>query len=1182
MATPQDQAAEEVLETQSRGTRTSQRTTSSSVAAARARAKAEAAKAQLLYAQKEAEILKEQAEQLKKKAELDADLHLLKSQKEVAAAVAEAQAWESSMQEDVDHQLRPQLSTMPPLDPEQRTHDYVQEQAEIRKQPLLPPDTNINETNNCSQLSDYSLSQRFQPLPQVGSSPLQYNMNYKTYADKQISSDPAHHFQPSVPRLDYSSENTGLTKYLMRREMVSSGLLKFDDQPENYWIWKYSFQNAVQGLNLSPQEELDMLAKWLGPQSATQAQRIRAAYIANPTTGLHMVWQRLEECYGAPEIIEHALLKKIEDFPKISNRENQRLRELGDILTELEGARLNGFLPGFHIWTRHTVLTPFLPNYPIIFRKGVMEVTGRLANNFVIESLDGTMQISLPALLECDMIPDDRTEIPSPEVAVHFPHLKAVADKIPAVDKNADILLLLGRDILQVHKVREQHNGLRNEPYAQRLDLGWVIVGEVCLDKKHKTKNINVYRTNILQSGRATLFSPCESVIQIKDGPSNISHTANLSTFVYPPEPEADDIGSEVFQRTQHDDKPALSIDDKCFLETLDQHVYKDSSNTWVAPLPFRSPRCRLPNNKPQAMKRLQSLQYTLNKKPTMKKHFIDFMRKMFDAGQAEPAPPLKENQECWYLPMFGVYHPQKLDQIRVVFDSSSKYEGVSLNDTLLSGPDMNNTLLGVLTRFRREPIAVTADVQQMFYCFTVSEKHRDFLRFLWFEDNDPQKPIREFRMTVHVFGNSPSPAIAIYCLRRAALEAVNSTAAAKELIVHNFYVDDGLASFPTAEIAIDILQTSQEMLAESNIRLHKVASNSNDVMQAFPPSDRAKDLKDLDFSADPLPIQRSLGLLWNLESDCFTFSVSQEEKPVTKRGILSTVNSLFDPLGFTAPVTLGGKNIMRELSTEQYDWDTELPADKQEQWKIWRDSIKDLEQLQIPRAYVPVSLSTETQYRELCVFSDASHTAIAAVAYLKTVSISGDIHVGFIMGKSKLAPRPAHTIPRLELCAAVLAVEMADFIKDEIDIDIDKVTFHTDSRIVLGYIHNASRRFYVYVSNRIARIRKSSHPNQWHFICTEENPADHGTRPVTATALKDTNWFSGPAFLWRRRGRMQDPCERLCYLESSEPPAAEHPKTKEMILNFRRHRLSPVNISGEEIEVVCSYKYLGLQLDES
>lgn len=204
----------------------------------------------------------------------------------------------------------------------------------------------------------------------------------------------------------------------------------------------------------------------------------------------------------------------------------------------------------------------------------------------------------------------------------------------------------------------------------------------------------------------------------------------------------------------------------------------------------------------------------------------------------------------------------------------------------------------------------------------------------------------------------------------------------------------------------------------------------------------------------------------------------------------------------------------MRELPVEQYDWDVPLPAVKQEQWKLWRDSMKELEQLEIPRPYIPVSLATQTQYRELCGYSNVSNMAIATVAYLKTVSTTGECHVGFVMGKSKLAPRPAHTVPHLELCAAVLAVEKADFIKDEMNIDIHSVKFYTDSKIVLGYIHNTSRRFYVYVSNRITWIRKTSHPHQWYYINTEENRADHGTRPVAAAVLKSTNWFSGPSFL--------------------------------------------------------------------
>ncbi|XP_026210429.1 uncharacterized protein LOC113158611 [Anabas testudineus] len=118
-------------------------------------------------------------------------------------------------------------------------------------------------------------------------------------------------------------------------------------------------------------------------------------------------------------------------------------------------------------------------------------------------------------------------------------------------------------------------------------------------------------------------------------------------------------------------------------------------------------------------------------------------------------------------------------------------------------------------------------------------------------------------------------------------------------------------------------------------------------------------------------------------------------------------------------------------------------------------------------------------------------------------------------MGKSKLAPRPAHTVPRLELCAAVLAVEMFKLIRDELDMEVDNVKFFTDSRIVLGYIHNTSRRFYMYVANRVTRIRASTHPNQWHHVPTEQNPADRATRFIPAAKLQDSDWFSGPTFLY-------------------------------------------------------------------
>ena len=590
-----------------------------------------------------------------------------------------------------------------------------------------------------------------------------------------------------------------------------------------------------------------------------------------------------------------------------------------------------------------------------------------------------------------------------------------------------------------------------------------------------------------------------------------------------------DKLGNEVFQRTPDDNKTALSIEDTKFLKIMDDEVYKDDTNSWVAPLPFKTPRRPLPNNREHAITRLHSLRRSLDKKPEMKDQFIAFMDKMFRNHHAEVAPQLKSTEERWYLPTFGVYHPQKPDQIRVVFDSSAQQDGISLNNVMLTGPDLNNSLLGVLIRFRKEPVAIVADIQQMFYCFGVREDHRDHLRFLWYRDNDLTKDIINYRMTVHVFGNSPSPAVAIYGLRRAAQEGESDHGAdTREFVERHFYVDDGLTSLPTPIEAIDLLQRTRASLAESNLRLHKIASNNAAVMAAFPPEDHAKGMKDLGLGGESGVVQRSLGLCWEFTMDTFTFRVTTDDKPFGK----PMVNSLYDPLGLVAPVTIQGRALLRELTTNACHWDTPLPKDSLKEWEMWRDSLQDLKELHIPRTYAMKSL-TKVRQTELCVFSDASTRAIGAVAYLRTLDENGQTAVGFVLGKAKLAPLSEPTIPRLELCAAVLAVEMAELILDEIDLKIDAVKFYCDSKVVLGYINNESKRFYVYVHNRVERIRQSTKPDQWHYVPTEHNPADHASRGIPASQLASTSWFTGPPFLFKLN---QSPSEKSNPFELVDP----------------------------------------------
>ena len=300
-----------------------------------------------------------------------------------------------------------------------------------------------------------------------------------------------------------------------------------------------------------------------------------------------------------------------------------------------------------------------------------------------------------------------------------------------------------------------------------------------------------------------------------------------------------------------------------------------------------------------------------------MKQHYFAFMKKLFDKGHAEPVPPQDPMllKPCWYLPHFGVYNPQKPDKIRVVFDSAAENRGVSLNKLLLSGPDLANSLLGVLLRFRKHSTAFMADIEQMFYSFIVREDHRDFLRFLWYRDNDPNGAIVEYRMTVHVFGNTSSPAIANFGLRKTAeVGEPEFGADAKEFVDNDFYVDDGLKSLPNSQQAIDLWQRTQAMLATGNLRLHKISSNDPKVTDAFPPDDKAADLRDLDLNYVSAPIQRSLGVSWDITADAFTFTVKIGNKPFTKRGVLSIINSLYDPLGIAAPVLIQGKCLLRAM----------------------------------------------------------------------------------------------------------------------------------------------------------------------------------------------------------------------------------------------------------------------------
>ena len=202
----------------------------------------------------------------------------------------------------------------------------------------------------------------------------------------------------------------------------------------------------------------------------------------------------------------------------------------------------------------------------------------------------------------------------------------------------------------------------------------------------------------------------------------------------------------------------------------LTKGLHKNAEGNWEAPLPFKADNVLLPD-KGHCLRRLLSFKRRLLNDKGLKDDYLTFMKKIFDNGHASQVPvdQLQTTKgKAWYLPHFNVYHPRKPDQIRVVFDCSTIYESQSLNKHPLQGPDQLNSLIGVLTRFQKEEVALTCDMEQMFHSFYVNPDDRHYLRFLWFA-NDLTSPIVEYQMNVHLFGAASSPGVANFCLHQTA-----------------------------------------------------------------------------------------------------------------------------------------------------------------------------------------------------------------------------------------------------------------------------------------------------------------------------------------------------------------------------------------------------------------------------
>ena len=201
------------------------------------------------------------------------------------------------------------------------------------------------------------------------------------------------------------------------------------------------------------------------------------------------------------------------------------------------------------------------------------------------------------------------------------------------------------------------------------------------------------------------------------------------------------------------------------------------------------------------------------------------------------------------------------------------------------------------------------------------------------------------------------------------------------------------------------------------------------------------------------------------------------------------------------------------------------------------------MQQISISRCYIPEKFGPVVR-TELHHFSDASVKGYGKCSYVRMIDEQQRIHCTLVMGKSRVAPLKPVTVPRLELTAAVCSVRISQQLRRELSYHIDQEYFWTDSKVVLGYISNESRRFHVFVANRVQEIQNSTSVEQWNHVKSKQNPADEASRGVKSQELLHSRWINGPAFLSKTEDQWpinQDHSEGTFGLQNNDPEVKKH-----------------------------------------
>ncbi|CAK9809183.1 hypothetical protein ANTQUA_LOCUS5922, partial [Anthophora quadrimaculata] len=639
----------------------------------------------------------------------------------------------------------------------------------------------------------------------------------------------------------------------------------------------------------------------------------------------------------------------------------------------------------------------------------------------------------------------------------------------PEFHKSSEINILIGVNIFYKLLAVGQIS-LKNlsDVVLQKTQLGWVVAGEI---NRYPLKN----EIQCCFITRSTLLD------------------ASLTRFW-----EIEEIPA----------KKVLSHEEQACELHFKNTIQRNSEGRYIVRLLFNGNKKKLGESRSVALRRFYLVEKKFQRDSALKQKYCEFLLEYKYLNHMS----LLENNDptinCFYFPHHAVTkNDSTTTKIRVVFDGSAKTSsGISLNDSLMVGSTIQNDLFSMLNRFRSHRYALTADIEKMYRQVLMHADDAAYQRILF--RKNPDENIKEFTLNTVTYGTSCAPFLAIRTLHQLASDERIQHPVAASVLMKDFYVDDLLTGADTLQEAAFLRDDLITLLQRGGFPIRKWASNEPSLIPETAGTSASGHQ-----SLDPNSAVKTLGIHWNSRKDTIFYEVniSDHSKLVTKRSILSQVAKLFDPLGLLGPVILKAKIIIQLLWKAGISWDESIPADINTTWVQFKDQFPNLSKISFERLIITPN-PIEIQMHGFC---DASEQAYGACIYLRSTNAQGHHHVSLICSKSRVAPVKSCTLPRLELCAALLLARLYSATKQAVQLKVCKVYLWSDSMITLHWINTEPHLLKTFVSNRTAEIQTLSKHCNWRHVPTHDNPADLISRGQTPQEFLHSGiWKNGPEWL--------------------------------------------------------------------